>query len=213
VAVGKKAHLFDKAHRIPRINLILASDAAGDRSRLARWHIHRSQLHRKRGGSRSRRPHWNPAIVTGALFLAALFVAPLFGAIPAAATAPALILVGSMMVSVVTEIDLQEPEIAIPAFLTIMAIPLSFSIPNGLAFGFTAYALIRLLRGKSREVNWFVYVLAGLFVLRFYPSVGGIISTFLPFFIRTVPKSLRSSVNTVWILSRFARWRTAASAS
>ena len=118
-----------------------------------------------------------------------------------------------MMVSVVTEIDLQEPEIAIPAFLTIMAIPLSFSIPNGLAFGFTAYALIRLLRGKSREVNWFVYVLAGLFVLRFYPSVGGIISTFLPFFIRTVPKSLRSSVNTVWILSRFARWRTAASAS
>ena len=78
-----------------------------------------------------------------------------------------------MMASVVTEIDWQEPEIAIPAFLTIMAIPLSFSIANGLAFGFTAYALIKLLRGKFREVNWFVYLLAGLFVLRFiYLSAG-----------------------------------------
>jgi adenine/guanine/hypoxanthine permease len=72
-----------------------------------------------------------------------------------------------MMASVVTEIDWREPEIAIPAFLTILAIPLSFSIANGLAFGFTAYALIKLLRGKFREVNWFVYLLAALFVLRF----------------------------------------------
>ena len=60
-----------------------------------------------------------------------------------------------MMVSVVAEIDWQEPEVAIPAFLTMLAIPLSFSIANGLAFGFTAYVLIKLLRGKFREVNWF----------------------------------------------------------
>jgi adenine/guanine/hypoxanthine permease len=101
------------------------------------------------------------------LFLAALFVAPVVGAIPAAATAPALIIVGSLMVGVLAEIEWQDPEIAIPAFLTMMTIPLTFSIANGLAFGFTAYTLLKVLRGKFRQVNWFVYALTLLFVVRF----------------------------------------------
>ena len=83
------------------------------------------------------------------------------GVIPAAATAPALIMVGSMMVSVVAEIEWHDPEVAIPAFLTMMTIPLTFSIANGLAFGFTAYTLLKMARGKFREVNWFVYLLTG----------------------------------------------------
>jgi AGZA family xanthine/uracil permease-like MFS transporter len=89
---------------------------------------------------------------------------------PAAATAPALIVVGSMMVSVVAEIAWHDPEVAIPAFLTMMTIPLTFSIANGLAFGFTAYTLLKMLRGKFREVNWFVYLLTALFILRFRPG-------------------------------------------
>ena len=89
------------------------------------------------------------------------------GDIPMPATAPALIVVGSMMVSVVGEIAWQDPEVAIPAFLTMMTIPLTFSIANGLAFGFTAYSLLKILRGKFREVNWFVYLLTALFILRF----------------------------------------------
>ena len=80
------------------------------------------------------------AIVTGLLFVLALFIAPVVGAIPAAATAPALIIVGSMMVSVVEEIAWHDPEVAIPAFLTMLTIPLTFSIANGLAFGFTAFS-------------------------------------------------------------------------
>jgi len=76
--------------------------------------------------------------------------------------------VGSMMVAAVAEIDWRDPEIAVPAFLTMMTIPLTFSIANGLAFGFTAYAVLKILRGKFREVSWFVYVLAALFVLRFF---------------------------------------------
>jgi len=68
---------------------------------------------------------------------------------------------------VVAEIEWQDPEVALPAFLTIMTIPLTFSIANGLAFGFTAYALMKVVRGKWRQVNWFVYVLAALFVARF----------------------------------------------
>src|SRR4029078_9977134 len=93
-------------------------------------------------------------IVTGVLFGVALFVAPVVGAIPAAATAPALIIVGGMMMAVVGEIRWDDPEGGLPACLTMMEIPLAFSIANGLAFGFTAFTLIKLLRGKARQVNW-----------------------------------------------------------
>jgi adenine/guanine/hypoxanthine permease len=173
VAVGKRANLFDEAHRIPRMNRILVSDATATIvGSFAGTSTVVSYIESAAGVAAGGRTGI-PAIVTGALFVAALFVAPLMGAIPAAATGPALILVGSMMTGAVTEIDWQEPEIGIPAFLTITAIPLSFSIANGLALGFTAYALIKLLRGKFREVNWLVYLLAALFVLRFiYLSTG-----------------------------------------
>ena len=107
------------------------------------------------------------AIVVGLLFAAELFVAPVVGAIPAAATAPALIIVGSFMISAVAEIQWHEPEIALPAFLTITTIPLTFSIANGLAFGFTGFTLMKVLGGKFRDVNWFVYVLTALFIARF----------------------------------------------
>jgi AGZA family xanthine/uracil permease-like MFS transporter len=108
------------------------------------------------------------AIVVGLLFLVAMGVAPLAGVLPAAATAPALIIVGSMMMTTVTEIAWDDTLVAIPAFLTMLAIPLTFSIANGLAFGFTAYTVMHILRGKFREVNWMVYVLTTLFLVRFY---------------------------------------------
>ena len=71
------------------------------------------------------------------------------------------------MMTTVTEIEWNEPEIAIPAFLTMLAIPLTFSIANGLAFGFCAYTLLRIARGEFRKVGWMVYVLTGLFIARF----------------------------------------------
>jgi AGZA family xanthine/uracil permease-like MFS transporter len=108
------------------------------------------------------------AVTTGVLFLLAMFVAPLLGAIPAAATAPALIVVGSLMMSQIGEISWKEPAVAIPAFLTLVTIPLTFSIANGLAFGFTAYALLRIARGRFRETHWLVYLLAALFIARFF---------------------------------------------
>ncbi len=167
VAVGKKANLFDKAHHIPRLNRILLSDAAATIvGSLAGTSTVVSYIESAAGVAAGGRTGVT-AIVTGLLFVAALFVAPVVGAIPAAATAPALIIVGSLMVSVVAEIEWQDPEVALPAFLTMMTIPLSFSIANGLAFGFTAYALMKIVRGKWRQVNWFVYVLAALFVVRF----------------------------------------------
>jgi AGZA family xanthine/uracil permease-like MFS transporter len=107
------------------------------------------------------------AIVTGLLFIVALFVAPLVGAVPQAATAPALIVVGSLMMSHAGEIPWSNAAVAIPAFLTILTIPLTFSIATGLSFGFTAYALLKLARGQFQKDDWLVYVLAALFIARF----------------------------------------------
>jgi adenine/guanine/hypoxanthine permease len=167
VAVGKKANLFDKVGQIPRINRILFSDAiATIVGSCAGTSTVVSYIESAAGVAAGGRTGMT-AIVTGLLFVLALFIAPVVGVIPAAATAPALIVVGSMMVSVVGEIAWNDPEAAIPAFLTMMTIPLTFSIANGLAFGFTAYSLLKILRGKFREVNWFVYLLTALFILRF----------------------------------------------
>ncbi|MEZ5401710.1 MAG: NCS2 family permease [Bryobacteraceae bacterium] len=108
------------------------------------------------------------AIVTGALFLAAVLLAPLAGTIPAAATAPALIVVGAAMLGHVAAIDWRDTPSAIPAFLTIVAIPFTFSIANGLALGFTAHCAIQLLAGRGREVPWLLYGLCALFAARFF---------------------------------------------
>lgn len=167
VAVGKKANLFDKAHQIPRVNRILLSDAGATIvGSLTGTSTVVSYIESAAGVAAGGRTGVT-AIVTGLLFVAALFLAPAVGAIPAAATAPALIVVGSLMVAAVSEIAWHDPEIGIPSFLTMMAIPLTYSIANGLAFGFTAFTLLKLVRGKFREVNWFVYLLTALFVTRF----------------------------------------------
>ena len=168
VAVGKKARLFTETNEIPRINRILLSDASATiAGSLAGTSTVVSYIESAAGvvaGGRS----GVTAIVTGILFILALFVAPVIGAIPAAATAPALILVGSLMISHVVEIDWSDMVTAVPAFLTITAIPLTFSIANGLAFGFTTYTLLRVLRGEWRSVSWVVYLLTALFLVRFY---------------------------------------------
>jgi AGZA family xanthine/uracil permease-like MFS transporter len=173
VAVGKRAGLFDHANRIPRVNRILLSDAAativGSLTGTSTVVSYIESAAGVAAGGRS----GITAVVTGLLFLVALFVAPVVGAIPAAATAPALIIVGSLMAASMSEVDWLNPEVSIPAFLTMTTIPLTFSIANGLAFGFTAYTLLKVLRGKFREVNWFVYALTALFIARFIWVSGG----------------------------------------
>ena len=167
VAVGQRAGLFDSAHAIPRVNRILYADASativGSLTGTSTVVSYIESAAGVAAGGRS----GVTAIVTGIMFVVALFVAPVAGAIPAAATAPALIVVGSLMMTAIGEIEWKNPEISIPAFLTMLAIPLTFSIANGLAFGFIAYAVLKAARGKFREVNWLVYVLALLFIARF----------------------------------------------
>jgi adenine/guanine/hypoxanthine permease len=167
VAVGQKAGLFNAAHEIPRINQILLADASATiAGSLAGTSTVVSYIESSAGVAAGGRTGVT-AIATGLLFLGALWLAPLVGAIPAAATAPALIVVGSLMMTTINEIRWTDPVVALPAFLTMMAIPLTFSIANGLAFGFTAYTLLKILRGQYRDVNWLVYALTALFIARF----------------------------------------------
>ena len=117
-------------------------------------------------------------LTTAALLFASLLFYPLArlvgggveapgGAIVYPVTAAALITVGSLMMRNVTQVRWEEPTDAIPAFLTIAVMPLSLSIADGLAFGFISHAVLKAASGRAREVSWFVYLLAGLFALRF----------------------------------------------
>jgi AGZA family xanthine/uracil permease-like MFS transporter len=172
VGVGKKAGLFDASGHIPRLNRIFFADALSTiAGSLAGTSTVTSYIESAAGVVAGGRTGVT-AIVTGLLFIAALFLAPFIGAVPSAATAPALILVGSLMISHTGEIRWSEPSIAIPAFLTILTIPLTFSIATGLSFGFTAFALLKLARGEFHRKDWLVYLLAAVFIARFF-YLGG----------------------------------------
>ncbi len=107
------------------------------------------------------------AATVGVLFLAAMLLWPIAGAIPAAATAPALIVVGALMLERIREIALDDYAVAIPVFLTIVAMPLTFSIANGVSFGVISYAALKLLSGRGREVDPLLYGVAVLLVARY----------------------------------------------
>lgn len=167
VAVTKKAGLVQPDGTIPRLNRILTADSiATIGGSLAGTSTVVSYIESASGVAAGGRTGLT-AIVVGLLFLATLFFAPWVQAIPAAATAPALIIVGSMMVGALADIDWEDPGVAIPAFLTVIAIPLTFSIANGLAFGITAFAVLKLVRGQAKAGDWLLFVLAALFVARF----------------------------------------------
>ncbi|WP_068090129.1 NCS2 family permease [Novosphingobium rosa] len=107
------------------------------------------------------------AIVCGLMFLIALPFAPYAAAVPLAATAPALVLVGALMMAPLQEVSWERAEQAVPAFLTLVMIPLTFSIANGLAFGITAHAAIKIMKREVTRSDWLLLVLAVLFILRF----------------------------------------------
>ena len=107
------------------------------------------------------------SLVVGVLFLVAILMAPVAGIIPSAATAPALIIVGVLMMKGAASIDWNDLECAVPAFLTISVMAFAYSISDGIAFGFISYCVIKLARGKGKEVPVLLYVLALLFVLKY----------------------------------------------
>jgi AGZA family xanthine/uracil permease-like MFS transporter len=167
MAVTKRAGLVDADGTIPRMNRILLADSVSMLvGATAGTSPVTSYIESAAGVAVGGRTGFT-SIVVGLLFLATLFFAPLVQAIPTAATAPALILVGALMMGSLAEIEWADPAAAIPAFLTVIIIPLSYSIANGLAFGITSHAVLKLVRGEARLGDWLVYVLAALCVVRF----------------------------------------------
>ena len=106
-------------------------------------------------------------LMTGVLFLAAMFLTPLYEIVPIEAASPVLVIVGVMMAAQLTEIRWTKMEIAIPAFLTIVIMPFTYSIANGIGVGFISFALMSTFAGKAKEVHWIMWLLAGLFVIFF----------------------------------------------
>ena len=167
VAVTKRAGLIEEDHSIPRLNRILFTDATatvfGSLTGTSTVTSYVESTAGVAAGGRS----GVTAIVTGLLFLAAIGAAPFVSIVPAAATAPALILVGSMMLSSIGEIHWHSPLVAVPAFLTMVLIPFTNSIANGLGFGIIAWAALHLAAGELRKQDWLLYLLAALFLARF----------------------------------------------
>ncbi|WP_077032850.1 NCS2 family permease [Pelomonas sp. KK5] len=112
------------------------------------------------------------ALTVALLFLACLFIAPLAGVVPAYATAPALFFVACLMLRELTELDWNDSTEVIPATVTALTMPFTYSIANGLAFGFITYAALKLFTGKGREVHWMLWLIAAIFLFK-YAYVGG----------------------------------------
>jgi len=173
VAVTDRAGLIAEDHTIPRLDKIFFADATATVvGALAGTSTVTSYIESSAGVAAGGRTGVT-AITTGLLFLAAIFVAPFVGAIPDFATAPALILVGALMVAGAARIQWDEPRVAIPAFLTLITIPLTYSIATGLSFGLISFAALELATGRGRRQHWMLYLLAALFLIRFIYMAGG----------------------------------------
>ena len=171
IGVGKVGGFLDEQGNLPRANGAFAADAIGTSvGALLGTSTVTSYIESATGVEEGGRTGVT-AIVVAILFLLALFLTPMFTAVPAAATAPALIVVGALMMSSIRDIEWTQIDEALPAFLTVAAMPLTYSIANGIVFGILAYVLIKSLSGRSREVHAVLYALAAVLVL-YYVFVG-----------------------------------------
>ena len=166
VAVTERAGLIEQDGTIPRLNRIFFADAAATVVGSVTGTSSVTSYIESAAGVAAGGRTGVTAITTGLLFFAALFLAPIVGPIPTFATAPALILVGALMVGCAARISWDEPSIAIPAFLTIITIPLTYSIATGLSLGIVSFAILNIFTGRASWRQWMLYVLAILFLIR-----------------------------------------------
>ncbi|HQD06669.1 MAG TPA: NCS2 family permease [Bacillota bacterium] len=160
IGTGARAGFLDEKGRLPKVSQAMTVDAIGTMGgALLGTSTVTTYVESTAGISEGGRTGLT-SVVTGVLFLLTLFIAPLAGLVPSEATAPALVIVGVLMIGAVMEIDFNDFTEAFPAFLTMIIMPLAYSIADGIAFGFIAYPLVKLIAGKGREVHWLVYILA-----------------------------------------------------
>ncbi|MQA03964.1 MAG: NCS2 family permease [Streptosporangiales bacterium] len=167
VGVGAEANLLDEHGRLPGIGRVLFVDSiaaiAGGASSVSSNTTYVESTAGVGEGART----GLASIVTGLLFLLAIFLAPLVEVIPSQAAAPALVVVGFLMMTQVTGIDWKDSGVAIPAFLTIVVMPFTYSIANGIGAGFVSYVVIRVAQRRAREIHPLMWVVGALFALYF----------------------------------------------
>ena len=165
--VATKANMLDEDGNLPEIKKALLSDAIGTTiGSMVGTSTVTTFVESSSGVAEGGRTGLT-ALATAACFVIAAFFFPVFSIIPASATAAALVTVGLFMITTVVDIDFSDISEAFPAFMTILMMPLTYSIAEGISFGMISYALIKLLTGKGKEVSPLVYVLSVIFILRY----------------------------------------------
>ena len=167
IGLGGEAKFLDEKGRLPRIGPVLLVDSlsavAGGASSASSVTTYIESAAGITVGGRS----GLTTVVVGIFFFLAVFLSPVAGVVPKEATAPALIIVGFLMLSIVRELPFDRFDEAFPAFLIMLVMPLTYSISNGIGFGFIAFSLIKLLSGKGREVHWLMYLVSFAFAVDF----------------------------------------------
>jgi len=172
-AVLEQADLTDENGEIPGVrNLLLVDSAGAALGGMAGVSSNTSYIESAAGVAEGGRTGLT-SVVTGVLFLLAIFLSPLAGLIPPQATAPVLIVVGFLMAGLIKGIDFDDFEEGFPALLTIVLMPLTFSITVGIGAGFVMYTIIKIIRGKMGEVHPLMWVVALAFLIYFAQAYLG----------------------------------------
>mgnify|MGYP002515521583 FL=1 len=167
IGCANKADMLDKDGKLPRIKEALLADAIATSAGAVLGTSTTTTFVESSAGVAEGGRTGLSSIVTGLLFLVAIFLSPIFIAIPGFATAPALLFVGFLMISAVVDIDFSDFTEAIPAYLALIFMPLTYSISEGIAAGVISYVVINLVCGKAKKITPLMYILAILFVAKF----------------------------------------------
>jgi AGZA family xanthine/uracil permease-like MFS transporter len=165
--LGKEAGLVDEGGKLPNVGKALFVDGLGAVAGGAASSSSNTVYIESAAGIAEGARTGLANIVTGLLFIAAMFFTPLYEAVPVEAAAPALVIVGVLMMAQIREIDFTDFTIALPAFLTIVVMPFTYSIANGIGAGFISYVLLRAATGKARGIHPLMWVVAALFAVYF----------------------------------------------
>ena len=171
IGIGGQAGWLDSRGRLPGINRILLVDSIGAAfGGLMGASSNTTYIESAAGVSSGARTGL-ASVVTGVLFLLCMFLAPVVAVIPPEATAPALVIVGFLMAGIASRIDFTDIELGLPALLTIVVMPFTYSITNGIGAGFITYVFIKLVRGKVNDVHPLMWGVAAAFILYFAQNV------------------------------------------
>lgn len=168
VGTASRANMIDEEGKMPKMREALLSDAIGTVTGSLTGTSTVTTFVESASGVEAGGRTGLASIVTGIMFLLCIFIAPIAGIIPAAATSSALVYVGFLMLSNLKNIEFKDPAQMIPAAIMLIAMPISGSIGHGIGLALITYSVIKLVTGKAKEVSWLTYVLSLLFIVKFF---------------------------------------------